>query len=396
MTNRSAPQEMRLLRGKSIGIVGAGPAGLTLARLLQMRGASVKVFELDPSVEARNQGGALDLHPATGQRALEVAGLIEEFNRLSRPEGQETKVLDKHGKVFVDLKPQDESIRRPEIDRGELRSMLFLSVKPDTVKWSHRLIAVDRSSAGRPRLRFAEHGTEEVDLLFGCDGAWSRVRPLVCDTPPRYSGITFIEGRISNAQEKCPEVSELVGQGAIMITSDNRAIICQRNADGHIRIYACIREPEKWLDEQGFNFNDPKQVRTKIMVHYMGWAPHALAIFANSDDYFVRRPIYTHEPTQNWNPQPDISLAGDAAHVMPPYTGKGVNLAMLDSLELANTLTDGSHASVDAALRAYERVMLDRMHKEIATVLEDQDVFISASAPEGIVELFKKRLSNPS
>src|SRR5205809_821255 len=68
-----------LLQGKRIAIAGAGPCGLTLARLLQQKGADVRVFELESSTAARNQGGSLDLHEDSGQLALRKAGLHELF-----------------------------------------------------------------------------------------------------------------------------------------------------------------------------------------------------------------------------------------------------------------------------------------------------------------------------
>ena len=58
----------------TIAIVGAGPAGLTLANVLQRHGWRADVFEADVSVDARDQGGSLDLHPEEGQRALARAG----------------------------------------------------------------------------------------------------------------------------------------------------------------------------------------------------------------------------------------------------------------------------------------------------------------------------------
>ena len=49
-----------------IGIVGAGPAGLVVARILQMNGIPFTLFERDSSAVSRAQGGVLDMHPEGG------------------------------------------------------------------------------------------------------------------------------------------------------------------------------------------------------------------------------------------------------------------------------------------------------------------------------------------
>ena len=85
----------------SIAIVGAGLGGLVLARVLQVHGIPFTVYELDVTADARKQGGSLDMHEESGQFALRAAGLYEEFRRLTRPQGDALRVLDKTGKVFI-------------------------------------------------------------------------------------------------------------------------------------------------------------------------------------------------------------------------------------------------------------------------------------------------------
>jgi len=51
-----------MIQNKKIAIIGGGPGGLTLARLLQLKGLNVRVYERDINNEARIQGGTLDLH----------------------------------------------------------------------------------------------------------------------------------------------------------------------------------------------------------------------------------------------------------------------------------------------------------------------------------------------
>ncbi len=59
----------------TIAIVGGGLGGLVLARVLQRHGIPATVYELDASVDARNQGGTLDLHEESGHSAMSDAGL---------------------------------------------------------------------------------------------------------------------------------------------------------------------------------------------------------------------------------------------------------------------------------------------------------------------------------
>lgn len=66
-----------LLENKKIAIIGGGPGGLTLARLLQLKGATVKVYERDFSQKARVQGAIVDLHYESGLKVIKAARLTE-------------------------------------------------------------------------------------------------------------------------------------------------------------------------------------------------------------------------------------------------------------------------------------------------------------------------------
>jgi 2-polyprenyl-6-methoxyphenol hydroxylase-like FAD-dependent oxidoreductase len=120
-----------------IAIIGGGPGGLTLARILQTRGVRVTVFEQETSTNSRSQGGSLDLHPESGLKALRAADLFDQFKKYARYEGQQMRVIDKHGVVHLDEDgpmgppPEDEAESdeqgRPEIDRSA--SVNFSSVQ---------------------------------------------------------------------------------------------------------------------------------------------------------------------------------------------------------------------------------------------------------------------------
>lgn len=108
-----------------IAIIGGGPGGLTLARVLQKHGVRATVFERERSANSRSQGGSLDLHGESGLKALRVAGLFGEFLKCARYEGEQMRVIDKSGIVHLDeegpMGPPEEAGEnyqgRPEIDR---------------------------------------------------------------------------------------------------------------------------------------------------------------------------------------------------------------------------------------------------------------------------------------
>jgi 2-polyprenyl-6-methoxyphenol hydroxylase-like FAD-dependent oxidoreductase len=226
-----------------IAIIGAGPGGLTLARLLQKNGIACTVYEAEVSRDVRNQGGTLDLHPKSGQRALQEAGLIEEFKKYSRAEGECMKLINPDGSVLWDENEMgnsrpEEYADRPEIDRIRLRDILLDSIQPNAIKWDRKLARVEAHPRSKEKynLHFAD-GTSETgfDLVVGADGAWSKVRALLTPEKPFFSGIIAIELWALDVDEKNPWLSKYVGNGSCFMFDEGRALLCQRNGNGSIR-----------------------------------------------------------------------------------------------------------------------------------------------------------------
>lgn len=155
-----------------IAIIGAGPGGSTLARILQLKGVEVTIYEKETSVDIRSQGGTLDLHVESGQHALQVAELFDKFRAVCRPEGQDMRVLDKSGKIHYEEVSNDNNFDRPEIDRGDLRQILLDSLKPNTIVQGHNLQNIESLGNGQHKLLFENGVTKIADLVIGADGAW--------------------------------------------------------------------------------------------------------------------------------------------------------------------------------------------------------------------------------
>ncbi|MFC0182726.1 FAD-dependent oxidoreductase [Pseudarcicella hirudinis] len=131
---------MNILTNKKIAIIGGGPGGLTLARLLQMNGLDVKVYERDTDKDARAKGATLDLHEESGLLALREAGLMDEFKANYRPGADKLRIIDKQANiVWDDSANREEESSRPEIDRGPLQKILLDSLQTGTVVWDSHL-----------------------------------------------------------------------------------------------------------------------------------------------------------------------------------------------------------------------------------------------------------------
>ena len=101
----------------------------------------------------------------------------------------------------------------------------------------------------------------------------------------------------------------------------------------------------------------------------------------------VWRPLLVCPMDQYWKPKPNVTLIGDAAHVMPPYAGEGVNMAMLDALVLSKFLV--SEDTPGNAIAAYEAEMFSRMRSMTEGTIVNTEMFYAPDACERVVALFR-------
>ena len=93
-------------------------------------------------------------------------------------------------------------------------------------------------------------------------------------------------------------------------------------------------------------------------------------------------------PDQYWDARPDVTMLGDAAHLMPPYAGEGVNMAMQDALELSNCLTGNAFDNARSAIAYYEEKMRARASEIARETLEQTESLHSEDAIKNTLSMF--------
>ncbi|EED23152.1 salicylate hydroxylase, putative [Talaromyces stipitatus ATCC 10500] len=338
-------------RKPNIAIIGAGPSGLTLARILHQHGIPTTIFERDESQNARKtEGGSLDLSLDGGQKAIRMAGIWEEYNKLARYEAEALKLIDRHGKVYLDSTGFDTG--RPEIDRTELRRILLESLPKEYIRWNHHLKRVDPDGT----LHLAHTIESGFDLIVGAEGTWSKVRNVLTPIQPFYSGVTVYETLYENVDEAHPEFAALVGEGSLLVIGNETGIhqMTQRQGDRSIRTYAYIRQPETWGSD--VDWHDPKAAREALLPWFNDWDPQFTQFVTATENPVLARKLYILPVGLRWPHKDNFTIIGDAAHVMTPFEGEGVNAAMRDSLELAQAII-ANPTDIPQAVKNYEEIM---------------------------------------
>ncbi|KAE8162416.1 hypothetical protein BDV40DRAFT_265290 [Aspergillus tamarii] len=166
--------------------------------------------------------------------------------------------------------------------------------------------------------------------------------------------------------------------------------------DGGVCVYVTLRVPSSWPRHCGIDFNSPDEARVDLLTHFGGWSEQLRELIKAGSGPIVPRQVYHLPLGQKWKRRLGLTLVGDAAHVMSPFAGEGVNLGMLDALELANAIIKHG-PNIKGCLEEYERDKLFERSDAANQLARDcMHAAFDARTPESLANILFETISGPT
>ena len=399
-----------------IAIIGGGPAGLTLGALLHRHNIPFTIYELRPrptEEELAEPSGMLDLHEESGLAAIRACELYEQFLPLTGDCEESMIIADKHGNILHS--DQGGAADRPEISRHNIIK-LFLSKIPDnSIKYNTKVLSADRDSATeKVTLRLSPTSdastivSETYDLVIGADGAWSKIRPVLSDVKPQSSGLQYLTLIIRDIATRHPDLASLVGRGSFLALGNKHGLDSHRAAQGSAQIYLmtnALGGDEGAMLESLSSLSAPE-----LKAHFLSdensygdWGPALKELITVAFDEQAGamqiKPLSMLPVGHRWEAKPGATLIGDAAHLMTPFAGEGVNLAMRDALDLASAISEAwvargedrreFGAVLAPLLRGFEEGMFARAQEKAEESWHNRQLMFAEDGAQALAALMR-------
>ena len=301
-----------------VAIIGAGPCGVTLANYLGLQGIDTLLLDRSPEILDYPRGVGMDDETLRSFQGIGVAGQILEDLKIDVP----LRFFTARGRMFAEFRPATRefgwprraTFMQPHIE-GKLRRNLarFPSVR---VLLGHEMTTLEQDPDGvRLGVRDPAGRTLAVRarFVYGADGGRSDVR--------RAAGIRLL-GDTSPVRWVVIDVKN------DPLDADYSALYCQPT-----RPHVCIPLPHGYRRWEFMLFpheNEEEMVRPESIRRLI--APH---VGDAALDIVRIRPYAHHSRLAESFGRGRVFLGGDAAHLMPPWAGQGMNSGIRDATNIA-------------------------------------------------------------
>ncbi|GAA6205118.1 NAD(P)/FAD-dependent oxidoreductase [Thalassotalea sp. SU-HH00458] len=344
-------------RCEKIAINGAGPVGALLAVMLAKKGYQIDLFESRPDSRKTNiyQGKSINLALSDrGWKALNAVGLDDEIRQQAIP--MYCRVMhDIEGNITKQPYGTEEQAIWSVSRSGINEQLIDLAEQEPQVNvhFDHRLVQLNFADNTAVYLNENHHQKiHESDLVFGADGAFSKVRRLMQELPKErisysldYMQQSYMELSIAANEDG----SHKLEKNALHIwPRKDFMLIALPNIDGS---FTCTL----FLNHEGELSFTSLNTKAKVTAFFHQYFAEAMQYLADPvEDFLSKTPsplclvhIYP------WLVNDSIALIGDAAHAMVPFYGQGMNCGFEDCRILSELVEKHEHQWADI-LAAYQ------------------------------------------
>jgi len=343
------------LIGQPVTIIGAGVAGLALARALALRGADVTVLEQADAI--REVGAGLQISP-NGAAVLRGLGLQAELDAASMRADAVALIDGPSGEGVTRL---DLARLRPGhgyhfLHRADLIALLLTGAEAAGVKL-RLLSCVSEVDLSGPAPAVQLDSGERVDspLVIGADGLHSKTRAALNGVETPFFTRQVAWRAVIPCEPGAAPVAEVhMGPGRHLVSYPLRG--------GSLRNIVAVEERDRWAEESWTLRDDAITLR----VAFERFSPRVRGWLDQVDDPWLWG-LFRHQVAGVWVKamgQGGVAILGDAAHPTLPFLAQGASMGLEDAWVLAHSLA--THDSPAAALAAYQSARKPRSTRIVA------------------------------
>lgn len=342
------------LGGQEVTVLGAGVAGLAVARALALQGAAVTVLEQADAI--REVGAGLQISP-NGAAVLRALGLGAALEAASM-RAQAVELRDGYdGDVVLRM---DLARLRPRqgyhfLHRADLIDLLATGAREAGVQLRllQKVETVDLSGH-RPRIVTAQGAELLPGLLIGADGLHSKLRAALNGAEQPFFTKQVAWRTIIACEPGAAPVAEVhMGAGRHLVSYPLRG--------GTLRNIVAVEERSAWVEESWSLRDDAMELK----LAFEGFAPRVQSWLDRVEDVYLWG-LFRHPVAPVWGKvlrEGAALILGDAAHPTLPFLAQGASMGLEDAWVLADRL---ARLPLTDALAAYQAARLPRCSRIVA------------------------------